>query len=733
MISSENNLISYVSNTADSHYIISLEFQLNIRSQNFDPEKISKHYFASDVKSKIETFISFAHDCHESKFVATASAVTVLQQDVIIRLYRPNDRQHPEVFNFPVPVEKPFCSVSRPPSWDEITIEWVRPQQTDQPIGYAVFFKQKDDKAWDEKYVEGDTTTANIGGLEANSVYVFKVVTKFSYGNSLSSAESDEIVTYEQPLKIKITKDSTLSEEYTGKNCSKKIWKIKTKLNDEENLTKLEFGRPPLSTKHTKVVMAMGATGAGKSTLINAMVNYVLGVNYDDDFQFILICDETSESQAHSQTSAIAAYTFYWQEGFNVPYNLLLIDTPGFGDTRGLAQDEETLRQLNDLLNSIDHIHAIGLVVQASLARLTANQKYIFTSVLSLFAKDISENVVILATFADKNVKVTDALKADKVPHSKIFQFNNCALYADEYDKMTELHWKKCFVSMEKFFNYLVGVSDKSLKLTVEVLHQRKQLEMILNGLQPKIELMSTKAEALRTEEELLRNREDELKSNKDFTYTIKVTKQRKKDLPIGIYVTNCSNCSFTCHYPCSISDDKEKYNCSAMKKDGPNDGKCTVCPGKCSWDDHYNNPYFFEFYEDTEQRTSEDLRKQYDISANSKKGTDNAIKKLHDELDDLSRTIYADIHEARCCKVTLSVLALRENPMTDAQYIDQLIEGEKQENKMGSQRRIELYTNMKKKAIIMESCDDEEIREELQKKDKRSWLQVIWAKITGK
>ena len=735
VISSQEDFDFYASNTADSLYIISLEFQFT-KSQNFDQKEICMPYFASDVKSRIEKFISFALDCKESKCVATASAVNVLKQDVIIRLYRPNDRQHPALFNFPVPVEKPFCSGSKLPSWDEIAIEWVRPrpQKTEQqPIGYTVIFKQKNDEVWNEIQVEGDTTEANICSLEANTIYVFKVVTKYRYGHSLSSTESDEISTCEQPLKIKVTKDSTLSEQYTNKNCSKKIWKIKTKVCGEEKFAKLEFGRPLLSTKDTKVVMAMGATGAGKSTLINAMVNYVLGVSYNDDFQFILICDETKESQAHSQTSVITVYALYWQEGFNVPYNLLLIDTPGFGDTRGLAQDQKTLRQLSDLLHNIDCIHVIGLVVQASSARLTASQRYIFSSVLSLFAKDVSENVVIMATHADTNLQVMDALKADEVPHSNVFQFNNCALYADEYNELTKLLWRNCFVNMEKFFDYLIGVSDKSLKLTVEVLHQRKQLEIILNGLQPKIELMLTKAEALQTEEDILRNIDDEL--SRDSIYTFKALKTRIKNLSTGIYVTNCSKCSFTCHNPCSISDDSKKYDCSAIKKNGPNAGKCTVCPGNCSWKDHYNNPYCFEFYKETVERTSEDLAKQYNISANNKKGVENAIKKLHDELDDLSRTVYTEIHDAHYFKVTLSALALKKNPMTDAQYIDQLIECEKQGNKSGFQSQIKFYTNMKRKAIIVESCDeiDKEISEELHKIDKSSWFKIIQAKFTGK
>ena len=73
---------------------------------------------------------------------------------------------------------------------------------------------------------------------------------------------------------------------------------------------RFSFGNPDKTGKRSKTILLMGATDSGKTTMINAMINaminYFLGVEWQDQFCFMLI-DEVVRggSQAHSQTSKV--------------------------------------------------------------------------------------------------------------------------------------------------------------------------------------------------------------------------------------------------------------------------------------------------------------------------------------------------------------------------------------------------------------------------------------------
>lgn len=170
---------------------------------------------------------------------------------------------------------------------------------------------------------------APVGKLQAPTGITISVVS----GASRSDANSLPMEIKNQCANIKIVNGMTLY---------KLPLKARSNLPGASSIVKrFSFGEPDrLGNKTCKTILLMGATGSGKTTRINAMINYVLGVQWEDPFRFILV-DEKETSQAFSQTRDVTAYDIHYRNGFRVPFSLTIVDTPGFGDTEGIERDRE--------------------------------------------------------------------------------------------------------------------------------------------------------------------------------------------------------------------------------------------------------------------------------------------------------------------------------------------------------------------------------------------------------
>ena len=450
--------------------------------------------------------------------------------------------------------------------------------------------------------------------------------------------------------------------------------------------------------------MLVGATGAGKS----GMANYIMGVDWEDEFRFKLITEDTAHDQTVSQTKCITAYTFHREtKSFPLPNTLTVIDTPGFGDTAGLERDKEIVTQMKEFfsIQSIDQLHGIGFVTQAPLVRLTPTQRYVFDSILAVFGKDVADNIFLMVTFSDgMQPPVLDAIKAANVPFKNCyFKFNNSALFAGKTkteDDFNKMFWRMGQTSFEQLFEQLSKAQCQSLQLSREVLQEREHLEVTIHGLLKHVCARLSKMDEIRKIIQILENFEADIIANREFTREVAVPKQRKVDLPPGKYTTNCLKCDFTCHLDCQISGGL--YNCSAMAKRGSKDTTCTVCPKKCTWSVHVNNPYIFELYQEIETVTLDKLKAAYDTAMANQKQLEAVMKKLECELEEIDQAVLQNINQARQSLQRLHEIALRPDPLTEVEYIDILIESEKLEARPGWSERVKTLQEVRKQAEIL-------------------------------
>uniref|UniRef100_A0A8C5QME9 AIG1-type G domain-containing protein n=1 Tax=Leptobrachium leishanense TaxID=445787 RepID=A0A8C5QME9_9ANUR len=449
----------------------------------------------------------------------------------------------------------------------------------------------------------------------------------------------------------------------------------------------------------------VGQTGAGKSTLINGMINHILGVEWKDNVRIKLI-EEHMADKTKSQTSKVTCYEINHQERFKIPYSLIILDTPGFGYSG--IEDKHIVKQIRACFTSpagVQHIDAVCFVVKASDIRLTDPQKYVFDSVLQTFGKDIEENIIFCVTHCDdpEEPEVINTVIEASVPCAKneqdrpvYFCFNNSDIpvHSDNKikggsSKIGEIHWEESMENMEKFFNFLPNLNTKSLTLTQEVLKERRALEIILEGLIPKMQEQTLKAHELERIEKTLKKHEAEIEKNKHFVYEEKVTLRIKRCTDQTSI--NCLQCQTTCHHPCKVSHSKLAYFCEVFYWNA----ECRVCGH--GQNKHICENQTWETHVETEKKTYEDLKNKYEGTESAGKASvQNVCDKLSAETQTSEREALKLIETAKKCLQRLQEIALKPGRLTITDYIDRLINDEAITRKPGYIERIKSLEKLK-------------------------------------
>ncbi|KAK7880908.1 hypothetical protein WMY93_032464 [Mugilogobius chulae] len=294
----------------------------------------------------------------------------------------------------------------------------------------------------------------------------------------------------------------------------------------------------------TKTILVVGATGSGKSTLINALVNFVMGVKFEDGIWFEIIKDESDRSQSESQTSEISVYEIFGFEGTVVPFSLTIIDTPGYGDTKGIEYDDIVTKKLQDLFcicNGVKVIDTVGLVMKATENRLDERMCYIFNSVTSLFGKNMKKNIVMMMTHSDgreptnaiqavKDAKIKCALDKDGDPI--YFLFNNSQKEKINAGKRAETAAKFAFETSEEglkeFTDFLGKSQTQSLMSTVRVMKERTQLTARIQNIKEKVHAVEMKQKEINNHREVIEKCEDKIKENSNYMMTVDEVYQKR-------------------------------------------------------------------------------------------------------------------------------------------------------------------------------------------------------------
>ncbi|CAF1309328.1 unnamed protein product [Adineta ricciae] len=215
-----------------------------------------------------------------------------------------------------------------------------------------------------------------------------------------------------QPSKLKIISlnetigpRKSLWEDSSGKSSSRKRFRL-----DPTNVS---------TNKHVNILL-LGEVGVGKSTFVNALINYLKFESFEkacaekpvtaipvsfplavgDQFDEHVVelggidANEDHRNPGQSVTRQCKSYVI----PISAQLNIRLIDTPGMGDARGLNQDDLMMQHILSCINNYQYINAICIVLKPNESRLNVIYRSYFTQLMSFFGEKIRNNVIFCFT-----------------------------------------------------------------------------------------------------------------------------------------------------------------------------------------------------------------------------------------------------------------------------------------------------------------------------------------------
>ena len=224
---------------------------------------------------------------------------------------------------------------------------------------------------------------------------------------------------------------------------------------------------------------------------------------------------------------------------------MIILDSQGFGDTRGHDKDLQINKAFEFVFsNIINHIDIVCLTVNSIEERLDATTKYIYSAVTSLFADDISDNFIVLLTFANKfnmknpevisgiiNGKDTSFLNVQNKENKKWwYSLDSKTIFENDSEKIT----KHSFKELTNFYEKTVKNSEpKDIKKSAEILTERNRLLGEAKIIERDCNQIIEQQSKLSKEENVLKNKEEQnntLKVQQEELYKMMIKCEGNKE-----------------------------------------------------------------------------------------------------------------------------------------------------------------------------------------------------------
>ena len=331
-----------------------------------------------------------------------------------------------------------------------------------------------------------------------------------------------------------------------------------------------------------------------------------------------------------------------------------IIDTPGFGDSRGMAKDQEHSACIVNALKDEEYINCICLIINGRMTRISATLKYVLNEITAILPNTVLENVIVVFTNTADSLDLylepgllAEQFLGKEIDPTRLFFVENpyCRLERAK-ERRNDLPHEMIVQSLQRSF----GKARKTFGNMREVIrsmdpiytHFFVTLYEKRRDIDRKVKDLSTEYDNIEQVEKSIEKAEfdakvamDKKKLTKDYRFVQTAKRWIRKPTAQHNLVCSASSCHSNCQMPCFLPKSLSPsvfLSCACM-----NGEYCRVCGHHYTL--HYHDEVENVLQEETITHIDEHMKRQFEEAASAEERAQILKKEFDAKRKDILET----------------------------------------------------------------------------------------------